>query len=286
MTNERILIADDEANIVDLCTKLLVLTGYRVEGTTRGREAIARLEAALRSQDGGFDLLLVDIKLPDVDGLTVLRQGRELDPNLATVVITGYGALESAIEALHAGAQQFVAKPFGSRELLLAIEEALAQRRKEEERLRLRAQLPILEIGQASMAGGDVEDLAGRLLEVVAEQMDADRAVLLLPDTETGEWRVAGPTGDNSGGQGEPQLSLWQDLLQEGDVSDAVLVSDEEVAIALRSGKGAVGLLGLGRSRGNFTPSERDLLTVVAGRIAITLENANLYRRKNVDSRD
>jgi two-component system NtrC family sensor kinase len=291
VTNERILVVDDEAKIVRLCVEVLTLHGYTAQGTTSGREAIARLEAEARLQGEGFHLLVVDIKMPDVDGLTVLRRGREMDPHLAAVVITGYGTLDSAIEALHAGAQRFVLKPFQSRDLLLSVEEALAQRWKEQERLRLRAQLPILEISQALMAGDDVEFLTGRLLGVVARQMGADRAVLLLPDKETGEWQIASLVGDGCDAPGKTPLRLWQDLLQEAgfpygdEFSDAILASGGEAAVALRSGKRAVGLLGLGRSEGEFTPSDRDMLAIVAGQIATTLENADLYQQIR-DSRD
>lgn len=128
MANERILVVDDEANIVHLCTRVLTRHGYLVEGTTSGREAIARLATEARPAGMGFDLLLVDIKMPDIDGLTVLRRGREIDPHLAAVVVTGCGTLANASEALHAGAQRFLLKPFASRDLLLAVEQTLRQR--------------------------------------------------------------------------------------------------------------------------------------------------------------
>src|SRR4030042_1850707 len=98
MADERILVADDEARIVELCVHLLTKRGYNVRGVTSGHDAISCLEA------DSYDLLIVDIRMPDVDGLTVLRVGLAIDPNLTSVVITGYATMGRVIEALNSGA--------------------------------------------------------------------------------------------------------------------------------------------------------------------------------------
>ncbi len=102
MAVERILVADDEPEIVDLCSRLLIGQGYSVQPAMSGQEAIAHLETE------PFDLLVIDIKMPDMDGLTVLRRGRELNPDLAAVVITGFATMDGALEAMHSGARGFV----------------------------------------------------------------------------------------------------------------------------------------------------------------------------------
>ncbi|HFD40667.1 MAG TPA: response regulator, partial [Anaerolineae bacterium] len=241
MSQERILIVDDEVTIVELCTEVLKLHGYAVRGVTSGREAIALLESEF--PHGGFDLLITDIKIPDVDGLTVLRRGRELDPYLASVIITGYGTIETAIEALHAGAQRFVLKPFDTDDLSEAVEEALDLRRKEQERLSLRAQMPLLEISHALLAEGNADILAERLLEIVARQMKADQAVFLLPDDDTDEWRAAAHV---NGGAALPDritpAELWQTLIRQPEGTVSLSLADNEIAIALRSGQKPIGL--------------------------------------------
>ena len=189
MANERILIADDEPQIVQLCVQLLSEQGYQVKGVTGGQEAIALLEAE------SFDLLVVDIRMPDVDGLMVLRWGVALDPNLTTVMITGYATMTRVIEALNSGARGILLKPFGVEEFYAAIESALAQRQKEQERLRLRAQLPIMVLGQTLMTEGNEAELSRRLLEVVARQMGANRAALMLFDEGTEDLYVAATMG-------------------------------------------------------------------------------------------
>ncbi len=291
MPDERILVVDDEPEVVRLCTRILTQAGYPVWGVTSGREAIVYLE------NEPVDLLIVDIKMPEIDGLAVLRRAREIDPDLTAVVITGYATLSTAIETLHAGARGFVLKPFGMQELSRAVEEALSQRHKEQERLRLRTQLPILEIAQALATEGDSRYLAGRLLETVARELRADQAVLLTLDEQTGQLGVTGAIGLPAQAaqmsiaqdrdsvaeilQGETPLltsrithleAPWRALLGHADDGTAVLVS-------LRTVKQAVGVLGLSRLAGSppFTPSELNLLSIIGGQIATALENARLY---------
>jgi PAS domain S-box-containing protein len=294
MAGEKILVADDAPDIVGLCERVLSRKGYAVRGVTSGQEAIARLEAE------PFDLLVVDIKMPDVDGLTVLRRGRAIDPRLTAVVITGHTTLENAIATLHAGAHGLVLKPFRGTELISAVRDALSQRNAEQEQQRLRAQLPILEIAQALATEGDPGLLAKRLLEPVAREVPADRAVLLLLAESRNELTVAGAIGlplpDHGSdswrvplsGEAAARLQAGSEpLLLEGVANldpplQALLHLPEATSIVwlpLRTLKRCVGALGLVRSAGRapFTPSELNLLAIVGGQIAAAIENARLY---------
>jgi DNA-binding NtrC family response regulator len=114
--------------------------------------------------------LLLDLKMPKVDGLTVLRRARELDPAVTAIIITSYGTIQNAIDALRSGARGFLRKPFEADDLLQTVGEALEMRKREEEILLLRAQLPILETSQALVAEGSVESLTKRLLKVIVRQ--------------------------------------------------------------------------------------------------------------------
>jgi signal transduction histidine kinase len=296
MADERILVADDEARIVELCVHLLTKRGYNVRGVTSGHEAIACLEA------DSYDLLVVDIRMPDVDGLTVLRVGLAIDPNLTSVVITGYATMGRVIEALNSGARGFLLKPFDIKELHAAVESALAQRQKEQEWLRLRAQLPILVISQALMTAGDVRELSRRLLEVVARQIGVSRAVLGLLDDPTGELQIVATVGLPEDLAHEIQVRLsarFEETLRAQEVLllDPQAVDDLDqplrdlacepgpgnlVLVPLRTGKKDVGLLCLNAvsSRGqpiSLTPSDLNLLSIMGGQIAIALENARMY---------
>ncbi len=297
MAGERVLVADDESRIVELCLQLLSEQGYQAQGVTSGQEAIARLEAE------PFDLLVVDIKMPDVDGLMVLRRALALDPNLTTVVITGYATMGRVIDALNSGARGFLLKPFGMEEFDAAIEAALAQRQKEQERLLLRAQLPILVISQALMTEADVAELSRRLLEVVARQMDAAKALLFLVDVSTDELYVAATLGLPEESVADARVSgaerifaqtlqaqqvlVWDAKTRSGLGTDLLPLAaktdiDRWVLIPLSTGKKDIGILSLSHASGRGRPvilsdSDLNLLSIMGRQIAIALENTRMY---------
>jgi PAS domain S-box-containing protein len=139
MANERILVVDDQPMVAQACAEILAEAGYRVGQACGGREALAWLEAE------PFDLLLADLKMPDVDGLTVLRRARELYPAMAAVMITSYATLENAIQALRAGARDFLLKPFDPDDLVQTVGAVLAVQQQEQETLLLRYRLDSME---------------------------------------------------------------------------------------------------------------------------------------------
>jgi PAS domain S-box-containing protein len=301
MADERILVVDDEVHITQLCVHMLSNLGYRAQGTTSGREALVCLKTE------SFDLLLLDIKMPGIDGLTVLHRARELDPTLGAIIITGYATLDSTIEALKSGAEGVILKPFGFDELASAVEIAMTRRRREQERIRLQAQVPILEISQALMAEGDVEDLSRQLLEVIVRQIGADQASLLLLDEEADELYIAGASGlpaDTTVGTripAEQSTTAWV-LSQENplvldeqsqaawDPSLQALILRPEtnsiVCLPLRA-RTTIGLLCLGRLAGRapFASADVHLLQIMAGQVAMALENARLYEQLQTRSR-
>src|SRR3989337_69092 len=115
----RLLVVDDEENMVHFLTKLLRGEGFEIEGAGTGEAALEKLRA------GPFDLVLTDLKLPDTDGIGILKAARELHPETVVVLITAYGTIESAIEAMRAGAYDYVTQPFRASEILQVGEKAL-----------------------------------------------------------------------------------------------------------------------------------------------------------------
>ena len=117
----RVLIADDEASIRDLLSKALALAEYDVDAVPDGRTAIARLRA------GSYDLLITDLKMPGIDGLTLIREARRLAPALPVVVITAYSSEASAIEAINLGVTAYLIKPFRITKILATAAKALGE---------------------------------------------------------------------------------------------------------------------------------------------------------------
>ncbi len=112
MQNKSILVVDDEQTILHSLSRDLACTGVTVTTTTNGEEAIAQIN------NGFFDLVTTDLLMPGLDGFQVVKAAKEKNLQTMVIILTGYGALESAIEALRLGADDFLQKPCDTDELL------------------------------------------------------------------------------------------------------------------------------------------------------------------------
>ncbi|MDB5047102.1 MAG: two-component hybrid sensor and regulator [Fibrobacteres bacterium] len=119
----KLLIVDDEAAQLKALSFTLQDAGFTVMGFTSPREALASLEKEK------FDLLLTDLKMPDMDGLAVLRSALEFDRDLVVIVMTGHGSIDTAVEAMKAGALDYILKPFKLSAILPILDRALSVRR-------------------------------------------------------------------------------------------------------------------------------------------------------------
>ena len=117
----RVLVVDDEATIRDLLSKTLALAEYDVDMAADGRTALERLRII------PYDLLITDLKMPGVDGLTVIREARRLKTDLPVIIITGYSNEASAIEAVNLGVSGYLTKPFRVPRVLAAASKALGE---------------------------------------------------------------------------------------------------------------------------------------------------------------
>jgi CheY-like chemotaxis protein/predicted regulator of Ras-like GTPase activity (Roadblock/LC7/MglB family) len=118
---KRILVVDDEPNVVKSCARMLQLEGFEVQGATSGAEAQALY------RDRRFDLALVDLKMPDMDGLQLLAALKQYDPKAVVVIFTAYGTKESVVEALRLGAYEFLEKPLDAKTLVATVRRILEQ---------------------------------------------------------------------------------------------------------------------------------------------------------------
>jgi DNA-binding NtrC family response regulator len=118
----RILIVDDDADMRDWVREELESEGFAVEASAGGRAG------AVRVKQGGIDLVVSDVKMPDLDGLDLLREIREVEPSPFVIIVTGFGSIDTAIRAVKLGAYDYITKPFKIDQLLLSIDKALAER--------------------------------------------------------------------------------------------------------------------------------------------------------------
>lgn len=120
---QRILVIDDEEGIREGCRRALEPEGYVVETAATGKEGLRRFQAE------PFDLVLLDVVMPDIRGIDLLDPIHEKDPDTVCIVITGYATVELAVQAIKAGAYDFLSKPFTSDVLLMAVRQGLERRR-------------------------------------------------------------------------------------------------------------------------------------------------------------
>ena len=142
MVMEILLLVEDEDIVRQAIVRELTRVGYQVDDVNSGEEALDRL------QDREYDLLMVDLVLPGIDGLEFLRERGELNHTAGALIITSYGTTGNAVESMHAGAQGFLMKPFSSGQLIQAVQNVLAMRRLERETWHLSAYQPLIEISR------------------------------------------------------------------------------------------------------------------------------------------
>ena len=173
-----ILVIDDKENVRKMLSKTLEMEGYEVEAVEDG---FIGLEKAKEKK---YDLVLTDLKLPKMDGLEVLTKVKELDPEMAVIVMTAYGTVETAVQAMKEGAFDYLAKPFDPDHLNVLIKRALENRRLLAENVLLREELAH-NLGYAEIIG-KCEKMK-EVSKLVRKVSPSDTTVLLLGESGTGK---------------------------------------------------------------------------------------------------
>jgi len=120
-----ILVVDDDLDFLDLVSTLLRHEGYEVETAKSGQEALEK------SREKIYSLSLIDIKLPDIEGVELLQRMEKTDPKMRKVIITGYQTAENTVQALNLGANGYLVKPLKAEEILKTVQKQLAERDRE-----------------------------------------------------------------------------------------------------------------------------------------------------------
>jgi DNA-binding NtrC family response regulator len=129
MESFRVLVVDDEEDFIDTMLRRLRAKGLRTEGVTRGQDALKILE------DHDFDVCILDVKMPGMDGIQALREMKKKKPLMEVIMLTGHGSVESGIQGLQLGAYNYVMKPVPFDELLQQLVNAYERKRIEEDRI-------------------------------------------------------------------------------------------------------------------------------------------------------
>ncbi|HMF93093.1 MAG TPA: sigma-54 dependent transcriptional regulator [Vicinamibacterales bacterium] len=188
-TQKHLLLVEDEAPLREAIAEQLGDRGYRVEQADSGESAIAKLA------DFAFDIIVTDLRLPGADGSAVVEAAVERYPHIIAIVVTGYGTVKDAVEAIKRGAWDFVSKPFQIDELLHVLDAALEQRRLKSENAYLRAQLEERYRFEGIIGRSRPMKLLFQLLETVAP---TNSTILITGETGTGKEVIARAIHHNS----------------------------------------------------------------------------------------
>jgi len=188
----KILVIDDEVELTNVLVEALVSQGYQTRGLNSGAEALA----AIRLQ--AFDVVLTDLMMPGMDGVTLVKKALQMDPHLVCIVMTGQGTIQTAVDAMRVGAFDYVLKPFGLQTLPPLLKRAMNVRQMRLENLQLRETVAIYELAQTISLTLDPQTVINKLIDAVIKQTDADEVSVLLPCNDgTDDLYVAGVGGAN-----------------------------------------------------------------------------------------
>jgi len=287
----RILVVDDERVIREILAEFLTLEGFSVETVEDGEKALTELR--LRP----YDLLITDLKMPRLSGLQLLERIEAERLGVLTVLMTGFGTVETAIEAMKKGAYDYLLKPFKVEEVIHVVERALYRQRLQAENIRLREALTIYRVSEAIALSHDIEHILDVVLRAAIDEVKADVATLHLRDPRSGNYEervkvVASETAP-PGSLPSPAFGVLAEQFAQNipivahggraskffteSVAPAELASF--VAVPLQVRGAMVGVLNVfSFTQGKkFDEGHRKLLSVLASRAASAIENARLY---------
>lgn len=294
MQKENILIIDDEEFILQLSRDILIKSHYNVKTASDGKEGIKLLES------DKFDLILTDIKMPNINGLDVIKHVRVTNKEIPIIVITGHGTLDIAIDSLRLGAQGFILKPFTAAEIRNAVTEALEKTRLLSENIGMRILMPLFEVSKEIIGEVDPKKLLKLIVDTAVKETRADKVCLALIDEATGKLNVKEFYGMS------PNFVRDFENIYSGDIARFIFKEKKPflitpgvnlpyefekvreiegissgVYVPLTIRGNIIGLLCISRTsiEHPFTPSEVELVSVLSGQAAAAIENSRLYEK-------
>lgn len=289
----KIIVVDDEPALRSILVEALSGHGFEVKGCAGGIEALA----VLRQKE--FDVILTDLMMPEMDGITLLEAALEIDPHLIGIMMTGQGTIQTAVDAMKQGAFDYILKPFRLQSVMPVLTRAINTRRLRMENLQLRETVAIYGLCQTISFTLDPQTVLSRLADAALQQSDADEVSILLPTSDGTELYVAAVRGERRErllGERVPlhdSISSWvarerMPLILNGEVRDERFMAlwprpeiHSAVSVPMQVANKLVGIINLNvinRLR-PFTLGQLKALSILASTAAAALESASLYRQ-------
>ena len=216
--NPRIAVVDDEERMGSILAMMLGKAGYEVEPFVDPEAFVETLE------EGRWDLVLTDLKMPGISGTELLGEVKETAPDVPVVIVTAHGSVDSAIEAMREGAFDYVEKPFDNDECLALVERALEHTRLERENRYLRRELRSkYELDSVVVESEPME----KVFDLAKRAAGSDSTVLITGESGTGKELVARSIHYNSGRVGEPFVAVNCKSFSEGTLESELFGHEE-----------------------------------------------------------
>jgi len=202
-TGPRVLVVDDEESNLEVLKRVLGRAGYRISVADSGPEGLDRLRTDQP------ELLLTDLKMPGMDGLELLRAARTVSPTTEVILMTAFGTVEIAVEAMREGAYDFITKPLKRHDILKAVGKGLEKAALLAENRLLREQVASQSQSSGSMGGivGRSEELR-RVLETAGQVAPSEATILIMGESGTGKEVLAQAIHEMSGRKGGPLIRV------------------------------------------------------------------------------
>ncbi|HEY9528510.1 MAG TPA: response regulator, partial [Anaerolineales bacterium] len=293
MESISVLVVDDEPGIALLCNRVLSRAGYDVISETNPRTAIELL------QQKRFDLLVVDIRMPEVDGFDVISRAQMIQPDIAVLVMTGFGTVETAIRALRQGVDGLLLKPFQkSDELLQAVRQAMTDNQRKRDTARVSALRPLFNVTERLFAETDRDRLLELIVSAVCEHLNCSNVAYY--EVKNGTVSVVAQRGkvlqvDSASADSNFASGLISRVDADGNpfVINATGPGEEDAQSLLSSlGLGTAILIPVARSNLQsvlfaardasstdrpFRGADLEMFFVLARQAVVAMENASLY---------
>ena len=182
--NRHILVVDDEPLVRSSLSELLTLSGYTVSTAGNGKEALELLRGYTA------DIIITDIKMPEMDGIQLLNQIKNRHPEVPVILITSYGSIDSAVEAMKQGAYDYITKPIVDSEIKIVIERLMQQRQLQEENIRLKEQLSASQRERFHNIVGK-DDKMQKIYNLIEAIINTRATVLIHGESGTGKRLIA-----------------------------------------------------------------------------------------------